>query len=127
MSTIALIKNIESIPESSKEQAILIPEDRIKILPTEEEKRKKKANYRKEYRNREQVKRRREEYLSRPEVKIKREAYSKSDKVKERKKFLSKLRRTVLKCFITEHGDLWEKYKAKCEHELLQKEENNNH
>lgn len=110
------LKGITNIEESS-----IISQDRVKILPTEQEKKDRLRRYRKLYRNKPEVIEKRKQYLELEDVKIARQNYSNREDIKERKKYLAKLRRQILREFINNHGELYEKYKARCEHQIIEK------
>ncbi len=92
----------------------LLDSDTVKVKLTCQEKKKRRRDYRRRYRNRPEVKKRRWERNNKPEVRAKRKLYAARGDVKSRKKQCAKRRRLMLKCILRDNPDLYDTYAGEC-------------
>lgn len=89
----------------------VVPEEKVKIKMSEEEKQERKTRYSKEYRNRPDVIAEREKRKDDPEYQAQRKIYANLDHVVERKKVLNKARHDMFDAIKTRMPSLFQQLK----------------
>jgi hypothetical protein len=100
----ALVKELEN------QKIQFYDEKDVHVKQTEEEKRRKRREYRRRYRNLPEVRKKREERNKLPEIIQKRREYSARPGVKQRKKFLARRRRLAFRLLERQHEELAKRY-----------------